>query len=292
MATKKGINYNVLEWFDAHDRQHHKKSYTQGRIFPQRCPLRKMPQWQITREVGEESEISNFIIRSLDTGSIVPVILNSGIPEGAYEIARPSGQNIIQYTGIPFLMSNVNQPIGHYEAEITFGTGPSARTKYSEVWACVNDFDCLIKLTWWHTVDFEHENGEIIYEQNSFKNIMYINSELAHPDYEHINLFRQRNGIDFPIRKIRKKILRFSMLATAGMLDIINDIPLHHYCEVEYKGDTYDVNKFTPSRPDWKGGTGLANIDITLETSLVAASTGSPTVAGEFNDDWGDDFTT
>ena len=178
---------------------------------------------------------------------------------------------------------------GQYYARISDGT----QTWYSEIFTVVNDIEPYLKIEWWDTEDFIMDAGAIVYKNPAFHNVLYLDSDLAKPEYPFEEEGETRDGYFFPIKQISEKHYRFKFFASEYLLDVMRFIRMADYARITYHGQTYELDTFLIT-PEWEDNGDVASVEAEFDTATVAKKIGRgyvvPTAGGNFNDDFNNDF--
>lgn len=288
-----GLNTTPLEWFTSLSDQHKNKSYAYGVSRPLCVGLNRMPPFQY--QIDGIGVVDNIQVVNVATGAIVEVYNRTSNPGGVPGLSLQNigtNTNVI-YDGVAQYVGATFAPGVYYSImEIDPSTGANY-TLYSEEYSTIQNIDSLLKLSWWHAENFTHENGEIYYSTpTTYKNFFYFGEELGRPDYVNQDQVQERNGIVFPVRQISYKQLKFVVVVTEGILDVIKIINQHHYKQVEYKGKTYSINWLTYAY-NWLQNGDVASVEIRLRVGASAALTGTAQVLGEYSAEaYGDGYNT
>lgn len=196
--------------------------------------------------------------------------------------------DVIVYPGI-FPISQVIAD-GQYYAEMSDGVD----TWYSEMFTISKAASSYLKIKWWDVEDFVMDAGTIVYKYangTQFRNILYLQTDIAKPEYEFEEESEERDGYTFPIKQISKKTFHFSFLASEYLLDVMRFIRLSDYVEITYKGQRYSVDSFMLS-PEWEDYGDIASVDAEFTTATVAKKIGLGYIrsTGDFNNDYNDDY--
>ena len=180
---------------------------------------------------------------------------------------------------------------GQYYATISDGT----QTWYSEIFTVVNNIKPYLKIVWWDNEDFTMDAGTIVYKyanNTQFRNVLYLQADIAKPEYVFEEEGETRDGYFFPIKQISEKHYRFSFLASEYLLDVMRFIRMADYARIEKNGQVYNLDTFLIT-PDWEDNGDVAAVEAEFDTATVAKKIGrgyiQPT-GGDFNDDFNDDF--
>ena len=196
--------------------------------------------------------------------------------------------DVIVYPGI-FPISQVIAD-GQYYVEMSDGVD----TWYSEMFTISKAASSYLKIEWWDVEDFVMDAGTIVYKYangTQFRNILYLPTDIAKPEYEFEEESEERDGYTFPIKQISKKTFHFSFLASEYLLDVMRFIRLSDYAVITYKGQRYSVDSFMLS-PEWEDYGDIASVDAEFTTATVAKKIGLGYIrsTGDFNNDYNDDY--
>lgn len=173
---------------------------------------------------------------------------------------------------------------GRYYAELS----DSEQTWYSEIFTVVNDMSGYLKLEWWDNENFVMDAGTIVYKSPEFKNVLYLCSDIAKPEYDFDDQVIVRGGYTFPVQQISKKRYRFSFFASEYLLDVMRFVRMADYAQVTKHGQTYTLDTFLIT-PDWEDNGDVAAVDAEFTTATVAKKNGVGYIKvqrGNFNDDF------
>ena len=179
---------------------------------------------------------------------------------------------------------------GQYYAEMSDGVD----TWYSEMFTISKAASSYLKIEWWDVEDFVMDAGAIVYKYangTQFRNILYLQTDIAKPEYEFEEESEERDGYTFPIKQISKKTFHFSFLASEYLLDVMRFIRLSDYVEITYKGQRYSVDSFLLS-PEWEDYGDVASVDAEFTTATVAKKIGLGYIrsTGDFNNDFNNGY--
>lgn len=197
----------------------------------------------------------------------------------------PDYDCIVYPASFPFAFSFQN---GQYYAKMSDGVN----TWYSEIFTAVNDIQPYLKITWWDNDDFVMDAGTIVYTNPAFKNILYLDSALAKPEYPFEEEGETRDGYFFPIKQISEKRYRFAFFASEYLLDVMRLIRMADYTEVEWHGQRYSLDTFLIT-PEWEDNGDVASVEAQFDTATVAKKIGVGYIKaqrGDFNDDFNNDY--
>ena len=179
------------------------------------------------------------------------------------EYKQVGDKDILVYAGDnPFTPSFSN---GQYYAVMSDGID----RWYSEVFTSVNDIEPYLKIEWWDEKDFVMDAGTIVYTEPAFKNILYLDSDLAKPEYTFEEEGENRDGYFFPIKQISEKRYRFSFLASEYLLDVMRLIRMADHIVITYHNQEYRPDSFLIT-PQWESNGDVAAVEGEFETDTVA----------------------
>lgn len=163
---------------------------------------------------------------------------------------------------------------------------------YSEIFTVVNDIQPYLKLTWWDSQDFTMDAGTIVYTNPDYRNVLYLQADLAKPDYPFEEEGETRDGYFYPTKQISEKRYHFSFLASEYLLDVMRFVRMADFAEIEYHGQRYSLDTFLIT-PEWESNGDVAAVQAEFDTATVAKKIGLgyvKTLRGDYNDDFNNDF--
>ena len=279
-------NLSVLPWYTSIEQQNARKWWAYNRVYPLFTPALFMLPFQILRTHRSGTTISSF-----------RVYTKAGVLVGNYTQAiRDAGITIKQFTSLGYdvIVFGGQMPVftkfadGQYYAAISDGT----QTWYSEIFTVVNDIEPYLKITWWDLSDFTMDAGTIVYTNPSYKNVLYLQSDIAKPEYTFEEEGETLDGYFFPTKQISEKRYRFNFLASEYLLDVMRFIRMADFAEIEYHGQRYSLDTFLIT-PEWEDNGDVAAVEAVFDTATVAKKIGLGYIKakrGGFNDDFNNDF--
>ena len=279
-------NLSVLPWYTSIEQQNARKWWAYNRVYPLFTPALFMLPFQILRTHRSGTTISSF-----------QVYTKAGVLVGNYTQAiKDAGITIKQFTplGYDVIVFGGQMPVftrfadGQYYAAISDGT----QTWYSEIFTVVNDIEPYLKITWWDLSDFTMDAGTIVYTNPSYKNVLYLQSDIAKPEYTFEEEGETLDGYFFPTKQISEKRYRFNFLASEYLLDVMRFIRMADFAEIEYHGQRYSLDTFLIT-PEWEDNGDVASVEAVFDTATVAKKIGLGYIKakrGGFNDDFNNDF--
>lgn len=277
-------NFSVLPFYTSIEQQNARKWWMYGKVYPLFTPAGFLLPFQIMRD-HRSNTISVFRIYTKD-GQLVGDY-SARISEMGFAIKSFTSYDVIVFSGqLPILTQFDN---GQYYAEL----GDGIQTWYSETFTVVNDISGYLKLEWWDVEDFIMDAGVIVYTEPAFKNVLYLCSDIAKPEYDFSEDIIERDGYTFPVKQVSEKRYRFSFLASEYLLDVLRFVRMADYARITKDGQTWhDLDTFLIS-PEWEDNGDVAVVDAEFTTATVAKKNGIgyiPTQRGDFNNDYNDDF--
>lgn len=280
-------NFSVLPWYSSIEQQNARKWWTFGRIYPLFTPAMFLLPFQIIREHRETAVISDFKVYTKDgalVGTFTQEINEAGIYFKEFEAA---GYDVIVFPGLLPVFTQFAD--GQYYARISDGT----QVWYSDIFTVVNDIDPYLKIEWWDDADFVMDAGRIVYTDPAFKNIAYLQAEIAKPEYVFDEDVEQRDGYLFPVKMISEKKYKFSFLASEYILDVMRFIRMADHIRITNGGQVYRPDSFLLT-PEWESVGDVAAVSVEFETDTVAKKLSlayeREQRRGDFNNDFSNDF--
>lgn len=283
-------NLSVLPFYESSQYQNARKWWMYGRVYPLFCPAGFLLPFQIITEHTNltPSNISGATIYDANTDQQIAGItteIRNGITKKEF---ASLGYDVWVFPGqLPVINSLLN---GRYYLLITWGNWQIVRV--SEIFTVVNDIQPYLKITWWDLDDFTMDAGTIVYKNPAFKNVLYLQSDLAKPEYPFEEEGETRDGYFFPTKQISEKRYRFNFLASEYLLDVMRFIRMADFAEIEYHGQRYSLDTFLIT-PEWEDNGDVAAVEAVFDTATVAKKIGLGYVKaqrGDFNDDFNNDF--
>lgn len=280
-------NLSVLPFYTSLDQQNARKWWMYGRIYPLFCPAGFLLPFQIIMEHNGSATIVGAQIIDANTGQTAAIItdeIRAGITKKEFQNFN---YDVWAFPAtLPVLNALTN---GRYYLLIRI-----AQTSfYSEIFTVVNDIEPYLKITWWDDEDFVMDAGTIVYENPSFRNILYLHSDIAKPEYVFEEEGETRDGYFFPVKQISEKRYRFNFLASEYLLDVMRFIRMADHAKIEYHGQTYNLDTFLIT-PNWEDNGDVAVVEAEFDTATVAKKIQHANVIvqqhGDFNNDFNSDF--
>lgn len=258
-------NLSVLPFYTSLEQQNARKWWVYGKVYPLFTPGGKILPFQLKR-INRRSGITGFSIYTKD-GDLVQ-IYDLQIASMNIEIKVFQGYDIIVFNGITNVQFTLDN--GQYYIVLTDGI----ETWYSEIFTVVNDISGYLKLEWWDTEDMTLNNETIVYTNPSFKNTLYLCSDIAKPEYLFNEDVTERDGYTFPVKQVSEKKYRFSFFASEYLLDVLRFVRMADYIKITKDGHTYDNIDTFLITPEWEDNGDIASVDAEFTTDTVAKKIG------------------
>ena len=280
-------NLSVLPWYTSIEQQNSRKWWVYGRVYPLFTQAGFILPFQLLVPHVATPNIASVLLYDGNTNTLIEnattKLRNTGLTTKQFSSL---GYDIVVYPGLlPAFTSMQN---GRYYFVATI----NSIRYYSEIFTVVNDIQPYLKITWWNIDDFVMDAGTIVYKDPTFKNILYLQSDLAKPEYPFEEEGETRDGYFFPTKQISEKRYRFNFLASEYLLDVMRFIRMADYAEIEYHGQRYSLDTFLIT-PEWESNGDVAAVEAVFDTATVAKKIGlgfTKALRGDFNDDFNNDY--
>lgn len=265
-------NLSVLPWYSSIEQQNARKWWAYGRIYPLYVPAGTSLPFQFTVP-SEITGLWRIYLYNANTNVLVQdctnAIYNSGMVKKEF---TDLGYYVMVYPGE--LQIFPSMPNGRYYFVAELGTN----RLYSEIFTVVNDIEPYLKIEWWDLEDLVMDAGAIVYKfgagsANQFKNVLYLQADIAKPEYVFEEEGETRDGYFYPIKQISEKRYRFNFLASEYLLDVMRFIRMSDFVRITKGGQTYDLDTFLLT-PEWGGNGDIANVEVEFDTATVAKKIG------------------
>ena len=203
-------NLSVLPWYTSIDQQNARKWWVYGRIYPLFTKAGFLLPWQLITPHSDMTVQSIRPVHLYDarTGQQIGGDLTDEIrPMITKKEFAALGYDVWVFPGQFPLFSQMDN--GQYYMMLVLD-----KSYYSEVFTVVNDITPYLKIQWYDTEDFVMDAGTIVYKNPTFKNVLYLDSSIAKPEYPFEEEGETRDGYFFPVKQISEKRYRFSFLAS------------------------------------------------------------------------------
>jgi hypothetical protein len=280
-------NLSVLPWYSSIEQQNARKWWVYNRVYPLFTQAGFILPFQLIVPHAQAVNITSILLKDGNTNATIANITNALTESGLTSKQFAAlGYDVIVYPGVlPAFNAMAN---GRYYMVAVV----NSVTYYSEIFTVVNDIQPYLKISWWDTDDFTMDAGTIVYKDPEFKNVLYLQADIAKPEYPFEEEGETRDGYFFPTKQISEKRYRFNFLASEYLLDVMRFIRMVDYAEIEYHGQRYSLDTFLIT-PEWESNGDVAAVEAVFDTATVAKKIGlgfTKALRGDFNDDFNNDF--
>lgn len=191
-------NISVLPWYTSIKEQNHRKSYAYGEIYPLFSPADRLLPFQIIRNTRTNG-ITSVVLYNKDGAKVADI--TQYMKDAGLQIVRfqSMGYDVIVYPGT--LPLPIKQFDGIYYCTLSDG----AQTWYSDMFTMVQDLSGYLKIEWYDVENLVFDAGQIVYQNPSFRNVLYLCAELGKPEYKFEEEGEEGDGYFFRKSKYRRK---------------------------------------------------------------------------------------
>ena len=281
-------NLSVLPFYTSLEQQNARKWWMYGRVYPLFTPAGFLLPFQILLPWRNSPLLLECVLYNANTGAVVDNAVADKLNNTGFRFKnfQSLGYTIGVYPGLlPAFTTLAN---GRYYLRIRI----NETYYYSEIFTVVNDIQPYLKISWWDVDDFVMDAGIIVYKEPAFKNVLYLQADIAKPEYPFEEEGETRDGYFFPTKQISEKRYRFNFLASEYLLDVMRFIRMADYAEIEYHGQTYSMDTFLIT-PEWEDNGDVAAVEAVFDTATVAKKIGlgfTKALRGDYNDDFNNDY--
>ena len=282
-------NFSVLPWYGSLDQQNARKWWLFGKVYPLYCRGGYILPFQlIIPHTSNTYAFVNAYLFDANTNTQLANITQGLRDSGLTKKDFPAlDYDVIVYPGTLSIGEDFDNGRYYIRADAADG-----QVYYSEVFTVINQSAPYLKIRWWDEEDFTMDAGTIVYTNPIFENVLYLQADLAKPEYPFEEEGDTRDGYFFPVKQISEKRYKFSFLASEYLLDVMRFIRLSDHVVVEYRGQQYSVDNFLIT-PEWQAEGDVAVVQAEFDTATVAKKLGLgyiKALRGDFNDDFNNDF--
>lgn len=278
-------NLSVLPWYTEQAQQNARKWWLFGKVYPLYTPATQVPPFQLLREHREGGIQAVYLYR--EDGTYVADVTSAMQSAGLQVVAFTSlGYDVVVYPGLIQILPSMDN--GRYFLAMNDGV----QSWYSEIFTAVNDIQPYLILEWWDESNFVMDAGTIVYATPTFKNLLYLQADLAKPEYLFTEEGEERDGYFFATKQISEKRYHFKFWASEYLLDVLRLVPMSDHIKLTYRGQVYSLDTISFS-PEWEAEGDVAAVTAQFDTATVAKKLAQGYVRalrGDFNDDFNDDF--
>lgn len=287
-------NLSCLPFYRSLDEQNARKWWVYGRVYPLFAPANFLLPFQILTTIENANNPRVYLAElftsdGVSLGHVNEVSTHCQIIDcGEYFAIVNNGD---------MLITSINIPNGQYYLKLGVYSGvmySELQYFFSEIFTVVNDIEPFLKIEWWDKEDLLFDAGRIVFKTDAYryKQRLYLQSDIAKPEYVFDEEGETRDGYFFPIKQIFEKRYRFSFFASEYLLDVMRFIRMADYVEITYHGKVFRPDTFLIT-PEWEDNGDVASVDAEFETDTVVKKIGRGYLipnGGSFNDDYNDDY--
>lgn len=285
-------NLSVLPFYTSIEQQNARRWWVYGRIYPLFAPAHFLLPFQILGRFPSEPQIDTLELYTKDGEFVgmIPTILEQS------KVYDFDGLYAIVYSGKHLIIDDISNGQYYIRMEVIWEDGEEQFSQfyYSEIFTVVNDIEPYLKIEWWDSEDLVFDAGRIVYknENKVFHQVLYLDSDIAKPEYIFEEEGETRDGYYFPIKQISEKRYKFNFLASEYLLDVMRFIRMADYVKITYHGQVYYPDTFLIT-PEWESNGDVAVVSAEFDTDTVVKKLGRgftiPT-GHDFTNDYNDDF--
>lgn len=255
-------NLSVLPWYDSIDKQNARKWWVYGRVYPLFTPAGYILPFQLIIPHTETPSITSVALFDGNTSESLGEYVTSFVG-GGLTVKQFTDYDVVVFPGSGAIFGSMSN--GRYYLSLT----ANGITYYSEVFTVVNDIQPYLEIEWWNVEDFVMDAGTIVYVEPAFKNKIFLQADIAKPEYLFEEEGESRDGYFFPVKQISEKRYRFSFLASEYLLDVMRFIRMADYAKIHKNGQTYNLDTFLIT-PEWEAEGDVAAVSAEFDTDTVA----------------------
>ena len=279
-------NLSILPWYSSIEQQNARKWWAYGHIYPLFARGGYLLPFQLIVSQVPNHNVSYIRLHNGNTNAVVNSNIRSYMSGLTFKQFATLGYDVLVFPATTQVLASLADGRYYLSAMI------DGLIYYSEIFTVVNDIQSYLKLTWWDIEDFTMDAGTIVYTSPTYKNILYLCTDIGRPDYIFEEEGETRDGYFFPTKQISEKRYRFSFLASEYLLDVMRFVRMADYAEIEYQGQRYSLDTFLIT-PEWEGNGDIASVQAEFDTATVAKKISVGYVKserGDFNSDFNSDF--
>lgn len=255
-------NLSVLPWYTSPGQQNARKWWVYNRIYPLFTPAGYSLPFQLIVPHQQSTSVSLVELYDGNTnqrlGGYTSAFLSGGL-----SIKQFDDYDVVVFPGSGAIFGSMTN--GRYYLKMTV----NGVDYYSEVFTVVNDIEPYLEIEWWDIEDFVMDDGTIVYTEPEFKNRIFLQADIAKPEYLFEEEGENRDGYFFPIKQISEKRYRFNFLASEYLLDVMRFIRMADYVKIIKNGQTYNVDSFLLT-PEWEAEGDVASVNVEFDTNTIA----------------------
>lgn len=182
------------------------------------------------------------------------------------------------HKAVVLLGGSLNVPKGYYYLKVDVIAGVSTfYSYYSEVFL-IEDATSVektkTKIEWWNEENLECDGVHIPYSDTSYKNVIYLDTDIAKPNYNFTEEGEERNGYFFPTKQISSKSHTMSFYAPEYLCDVMRTIRMADVVKITDRyGRVYDCEQFEMN-VGWMEQGHYANVECSFITDTIIKKVG------------------
>ena len=255
-------NFSILPWYDSIAKQNARKWWVYGRVYPLFTPAGYILPFQLIVPHAETPSITSVALFSGNTNESLGEYVTSFVG-GGLTVKQFTEYDVVVFPGSGAIFGSMANGRYYLSMEV------NGVTYYSEVFTVVNDIQPYLEIEWWNVEDFVMDAGTIVYTEPEFKNRIFLQADIAKPEYLFEEEGESRDGYFFPVKQISEKRYRFSFLASEYLLDVMRFIRMADYVKIYKDGQTYSADTFLIT-PEWEAEGDVAAVSAEFDTDTVA----------------------
>ena len=255
-------NLSVLPWYESLSQQNARKWWVFGRVYPLFTPAGYILPFQLIVPHAETPAITSVALFNGNTNESLGEYVTSFVG-GGLTVKQFIDYDVVIFPGSGAIFGSMAN--GRYYLTMTV----NGTTYYSEVFTVVNDIEPYLEIEWWNVEDFVMDAGTVVYTEPAFKNKIFLQADIAKPEYLFEEEGETRDGYFFPTKQISEKRYRFSFFASEYLLDVMRFIRMADYVKIYKNGQTYTADTFLIT-PEWEAEGDVAAVSAEFDTSTVA----------------------
>lgn len=266
-------NFSVIPFYTSLAQQNANKWWIYNRVYPLFTPSSGIVPFQILVPHGNTTAtVTDLSLVDCKTGNITDISEEIGLwfevrqfPLYGYDVVIMPSSTILSGQNI----------VGRYYYQLWIN---GTTSYFSDIITAVSDITPFLKIEWWDDDDFYMPEGIIAYKYGTelseqYKNVLYLPSDIAKPEYIFEEEGETRDGFFFPTKQISEKRYRFSFFASEYLLDVMRFIRMADHVQITYQGHVFYPDTFLIT-PEWEANGDVASVDAQFDCATVAKKIG------------------
>lgn len=279
---------SVLPWYTSIKEQDFRKSYAFGEIYPLFVPSDFLIPFQLMREHRDAAvqSVMMYDKNGCEIADITEAIKAAGLQIFSF---TDFGYDVILYP------ARISMPLNMRDGLYYLTLSDGVQTWYSELFTVVQNTSQFLKIEWWDIENLHCDAGTVVYQTTpTFKNRVFLRTELGRPDYKFEEDGETRDGYFFPEKQISEKTYKCTFLATEYLCDVLRLVRMADFVRITDKyGRVYDCDTFLIT-PKWQSQSNFASVEMEFETATVVKKIGRAYTVqdkgGDYNSDYNNDY--